>query len=68
MDKKTKVTKSKGEDVEDNTKTFFTNRILKNDSIKTTFYTTVKNLRGECKMIMEGRRGPTERLLYFPLR
>ena len=68
MDKKTNVTKSKGEDVEDNTKTFFTNRILKNGSIKTAFYTTVKILRGECKMIVEDRSGPTEHLLYFPLR
>ena len=31
------------------TKTFFTSCILKNNSIKTAFYTTVKNLRGECK-------------------
>ena len=31
------------------TETFFTNCILKNKSIKTAFYNTVKNLRGECK-------------------
>ena len=31
------------------TKTFFTNCILKNNSVKTIFHTTVKNLRGECK-------------------
>ena len=31
------------------TETFFTNCILKNNSIKTAFYTAVKNLRGECK-------------------
>ena len=31
------------------TKTFFTNCILKNNSVKTAFYTTVKNLRGEYK-------------------
>ena len=29
--------------------TFFTNCILKNNSVKTAFYATVKNLRGECK-------------------
>ena len=44
------VTKAKGEDTEDvHTKTFFTNCILKNNSLKTAFYITVKNLRGECK-------------------
>ena len=32
-----------------NTKTFFTNCILKNNSVKTAFHNTVKNLRGECK-------------------
>ena len=31
------------------TKTFFTNCIFKNISIKAGFYTTVKNLRGEYK-------------------
>ena len=31
------------------TKTFFTNCILKINSIKAAFYTTVKNVRGECK-------------------
>ena len=30
-------------------KTFFTNCILKNNSVKTAFYTTVKNLGGEYK-------------------
>ena len=29
------------------TKTFFTNYNLKNNFVKTAFYTTVKNLRGE---------------------
>ena len=31
------------------TKTFFTNCILKNNSVKTAFYATVKDLWGECK-------------------
>ena len=31
------------------TKTFFTNCILKNSSVKTAFYTTIKKLRGECE-------------------
>ena len=31
------------------TKTFFTNCILKNNSVRIAFYTTVKNLRGESK-------------------
>ena len=31
------------------TKTFFTNCILKNNSGKTAFYTTVRHLRGECR-------------------
>ena len=44
-----RVTKTKGEDTEDDTKTFFTTCILKNDSVKTAFNTTVKNLRGECE-------------------
>ena len=51
--------------------TFFTNCILKNNSVKTAFYATVKNLRGECKKettTMEGIRGAAERLFYFPLR
>ena len=41
------VTKTKGE-------AFLTNCILKNNSVKTASYTTVKNLRGECKKTMEG--------------
>ena len=43
------ITKSKSGDIEDVTKTFFTNCILKNKSVETFFYTTVKNPRGECK-------------------
>ena len=39
----------KGEDTEDAYETFFTNCILKNNSVKTAFYTAVKNLRGEYK-------------------
>ena len=52
MDKKTlikRVTKIKGGDTEVYTKTFFTNCILKNNPVKTAFYTTIKNLKGECK-------------------
>ena len=44
------VTKNtKGEETEDVYETFFTNCILKNNSVITTFYTAVKNLRGEYK-------------------
>ena len=39
------VTKTKCEDTEDVTKTFLANCILKNNSVKTGFYTNVKNLR-----------------------
>ena len=50
------VTKTKGEDTEDVYKTFFTNCILKNNSLKTAFYTTVKNLRRECKKQWKAKR------------
>ena len=43
------VTKTKVEDTEDVYKTFSTNCILKNNSVKTAFCTTVKKLKGECK-------------------
>ena len=36
------------------TKTFFTNCIFKNNSIKAGFYITVKNLRGEYKEQWKG--------------
>ena len=35
------------------TKTFFTNCILRNNSVKTVFYTTVKNLRGLSKLFIK---------------
>ena len=41
--------------------------MLKNNSVKTTFYSPVNNLTGESKKTMEGIRGD-ERLSYFPLR
>ena len=44
------VTKTKGEDTKD-VEIFLTNWIFKNNSVKTTFYTTVKNLRAECTLI-----------------
>ena len=50
------------------TKTFFTNCILKNNSAKTAFHTTVKNLRGECKKTMESIMGAAERFSHFPIK
>ena len=44
-----RVTKLKVKTPKTYTKTFFTNCILKNNSVKTAFYTIVKNLRGEYK-------------------
>ena len=41
------VRKTKGEDTED--ALFFTNCILKNNSVKAAFCTTAKNFRGEYK-------------------
>ena len=43
---KTVTKNTKGEDTEDVYETFFTNYILKNNSVKTAFNTAVKNLRG----------------------
>ena len=43
------VTKLKVKTPKMYTKTFFTNCILKNNSVQTASYTTVKKLRGECK-------------------
>ena len=58
MDKKTKVTKTqetktvtklKVKTPKTYIKKFFANCILKNNSVKTAFYITVKNLRVGCK-------------------
>ena len=58
MDEKAKVakteakktgTKTKGGDTEDLYQNILHKLHFENNSVKTAFYTTVKNLRGECK-------------------
>ena len=43
------VTKLKVKTPKTYTKIFVTDCLLKNNSVKTAFYTTVKNLTGECE-------------------